>query len=139
MTMAMAMAAALRRSIVLVALGGVIAGLSCAGSAPEATPAKGAPSPAVAPAAGGAVREVVVGPEQVECTGAAPQRCLVVDGELFYDAIEGFRYEAGYRYRLRIEEYDRWPGQAEIPQDAGRYGYRLLELLEKRPAAGGGS
>ena len=82
---------------------------------------------------------MVVGPEQVECTGAAPQRCLVVDGELFYDAIEGFRYEAGYRYRLRIEEYDRWPGQAEIPQDAGRYGYRLLELLEKRPAAAGGS
>ena len=56
---------------------------------------------------------------------------MVVDGELFYSVIEGFEYEAGYRYRLLIEQYDRFPGRTEIPQDTGRYGYRLVELLGK--------
>ena len=80
---------------------------------------------------GGAVREVTVGPELEACDGPFPQQCLVVDGELFYDAIEGFEHEAGYRYRLRIEQYDRFPGQTEIPQDTGRYGYRLVAVLGK--------
>ena len=128
------MVAALRNIIVLAALAVSIAALAC--TAPAAEPATSTPTPIPPPAPNGSVQEVVVGPEQVECTGSAPQLCLVVDGELFYDEIEGFEYEAGYIYRLRIEEYDRWPGQTEIPQDAGRYGYRLLELLAKTPAPG---
>ena len=126
------MVAALRNIIALVALVAAIAALAC--TAPAAEPAT--PTPIPPPTPDGTVQEVVVGPEQVECTGSAPQLCLLVDGELFYDEIEGFEYEAGYIYRLRIEEYDRWPGQTEIPQDAGRYGYRLLELLAKTPAPG---
>ena len=124
------MVAALRNIIALAALAVSIAALAC--TAPAAEP----PTPIPPPAPNGSVQEVVVGPEQVECTGSAPQLCLLVDGELFYDEIEGFEHEAGYIYRLRIEEYDRWPGQTEIPQDAGRYGYRLLELLAKTPAPG---
>ena len=127
------MVAALRNIIALAALAVAIAALAC--TAPAAEPAT--PAPTTAPAPNGSVQEVVVGPERMECTGSAPQLCLIVDGELFYDEIEGFEYEAGYIYRLRIEEYDRWPGQTEIPQDAGRYGYRLLELLAKTPAPGG--
>ena len=34
------------------------------------------------------------------------QSCMLVDGEFFYDSIEGFEYEAGYNYRLRIGKYD---------------------------------
>lgn len=126
------MVAALRNIIALVALAVSIAALAC--TAPAAEPPT--PTPIPPPTPDGTVQEVVVGPERVECTGSAPQLCLVVDGELFYDEIEGFEHEAGYIYRLRIEEYDRWPGQTEIPQDAGRYGYRLLELLAKTPAPG---
>ena len=126
------MVAALRNIIALAALAVSIAALACTAPAAESA----TPTPIPPPAPNGSVQEVVVGPEQVECTGSAPQLCLVVDGELFYDEIEGFEYEAGYIYRLRIEEYDRWPGQTEIPQDAGRYGYRLLELLAKTPAPG---
>ena len=126
------MAAALRNIIALAALAVAIAALACTAPAAEPT----TPTPILPPTPDGTVQEVVVGPEQVECTGSAPQLCLLVDGELFYDEIEGFEYEAGYIYRLRIEEYDRWPGQTEIPQDAGRYGYRLLELLAKTPAPG---
>ena len=78
------------------------------------------------------VSTVTVGPYREHCVGVAPQMCLVVNDELFYDEIDGFDHQPGYQYRLRIEQYDRWPGQTEIPQDTGRYGYRLLEILEKR-------
>lgn len=101
---------------------------------PEPQAAAARPASLTAPAEPGQVREVTVGPQRVDCVGSAPQLCLVVDNELFYDEIDGFEHEAGYEYRLRIEQYDRWPGQSEIPQDAGRYGYRLLEVLEKKSA-----
>ena len=78
------------------------------------------------------VREVVVGPELEDCVGVGPMKCMVVDGLLFYDGIDGFDYEQGYEYRLRIEQFDAWPGQ-EPPQDAGRYGYRLIEIISKTP------
>lgn len=80
------------------------------------------------------VMEVSVGPELEDCVGSAPMRCMVVDGYLFYDAIEGFEHEAGYRYRLTMERYDRWHGQAP-PADASKYGYRLIEVVEKARAA----
>ena len=79
------------------------------------------------------IREVTVGPTLAKCYGVGLQSCMVVDGKFFYDGIEGFEYEAGYDYRLRIGKYDPWGGK-EPPQDAGRYAYRLLEQLEKTPA-----
>ena len=79
------------------------------------------------------LREVTVGPTLARCQGVGSQSCMVVDGWLFYDEIEGFEYEAGYDYRLRIGKYDPWDGE-EPPQDAGRYAYRLLEQLEKTQA-----
>ena len=79
------------------------------------------------------IRVVTVGPTLAKCYGVGEQSCMVVDGEFFYDGIEGFEYEAGYNYRLRIGKYDPWGG-GEPPQDAGRYAYRLLEQLGKTPA-----
>ena len=79
-------------------------------------------------------REVTVGPALAKCYGVGLQSCMVVDGGLFYDGIEGFDFEAGYDYRLRIGIYDPWNGK-EPPQDAGRYAYRLLEQLEKTRAS----
>ena len=78
--------------------------------------------------------EVVVGPELVNCVGVGPMKCMVVDGNFFYSQVEGFDYEEGYVYRLRIEQYDAWPGQKEPPQDASMYGYRLIEVISKTPA-----
>ena len=76
------------------------------------------------------VVEVVVGAELVDCVGVAPMRCMVVDGELFYGAIEGFEHEAGFRYRIRMERYDPWGGEPP-PADASAYGYRLVEVVER--------
>ena len=80
---------------------------------------------------GAEVMEVSVGPQLESCVGSYPMMCMVVDGDLFYDDIEGFTFEAGYEYELRIERYDRWPDTDEPPQDAGKYGYRLIEVIQK--------
>ncbi len=84
----------------------------------------------------GRVEDVRVGPARVECYGPFRRMCLVIDGGHFYDEIEGFEHEPGYEYRLRIARHDAWPGEKEPPQDAGRYGYRLLELISKTRVAG---
>lgn len=78
--------------------------------------------------------EVTVGPELVSCVGLVERTCMVVDDEFFYDTIEGFDYEPGYRYRISMERFDAWPDRDEPPPDASRYGYRLVEVLEKVPA-----
>ena len=77
-----------------------------------------------------------VGPARKECYGPFLRMCLVVDGKFFYEEIDGFEHQPGYEYRLRIERYDAFPGQKEPPQDAGRYGYRLLEVISKIEVAG---
>lgn len=79
------------------------------------------------------IREVTVGPTLARCYGVGEQTCMIVDGLLFYDGIEGFNFEAGFNYRLRIGKYDPWDGK-EPPQDAGQYSYRLLEQIEKTRA-----
>ncbi len=77
------------------------------------------------------IMEVTVGPDLVDCVGVGPRKCLVVDGKLFYDGIDGFKHDEGCTYRLKIERYDAFPGQKEPPQDASRYGYRLIEVISK--------
>ena len=76
------------------------------------------------------IMEVTVGPRLLDCVGVGPMKCLEVNGGLFYDGINGFEYEEGYSYRLKIERYEAYPGR-EPPQDASRYGYRLIEVLGK--------
>ena len=77
------------------------------------------------------VMEVTVGPALLDCVGLGPRKCLEVDGHFFYEGIDGFKHEEGYTYRLKIERYDAFPGQKEPPQDASRYGYRLIEAISK--------
>ena len=78
---------------------------------------------------------VTVGSELRDCEGVVPMKCFEVNGELFYDTIDGFDYEEGYLYRLRIERTDLYPGEKEPPQDASRYSYRLIEVVSKRSTA----
>ena len=80
----------------------------------------------------GTAQEVTVGPTLARCYGVGERTCMVVDGSLFYDAIEGFDYEAGYDYRLRIEKYDPWDGK-EPPQDAGRYAFACWNSWKRPP------
>lgn len=47
-----------------------------------------------------------------------------------YEGIEGFDYEPGYEYKLRIKAKQ----LADPPQDASSVRYSLLELISKTPA-----
>ncbi len=78
----------------------------------------------------GTIMEVTVGPRLLDCVGVGPMKCMEVDGGLFYDGISGFEHEEGFSYRLKIERYEAYPGR-EPPQDASRYGYRLIEVISK--------
>ena len=75
-------------------------------------------------------------PARQECYGPFRRMCLIVDGEFFYEEIDGFTHEPGYEYRRRIERYDAFPGQKEPPQDAGKHGYRLIEVISKTRPVG---
>lgn len=70
----------------------------------------------------------------VACTGVAPRKCLLVresantDWELFYDDIEGFVYEAGNRYTLKLQK-----NMVENPPaDASAYRWELLDIISQR-------
>ncbi len=77
---------------------------------------------------------------EVNCEGVAPRTCLQVqkgdelipgNWETFYAEIKGFEFEAGYIYKLRVEE--KKADQENIPADASTIEYILIEQLEKRP------
>ncbi len=102
----------------------------------ESPPPEPPPEPDPPHAGSSQTLEITVGPARKECYGPFRRMCLIVDGQFFYDEIDGFTHEPGYRYHLRIQRYDAFPGQAEPPQDAGRYGYRLLEIISKTRAMG---
>jgi hypothetical protein len=68
-----------------------------------------------------------VAPEKQECTGVGPRECLVVNGELFYEEIEGFDFEPGFSYILEVERTER----QNVPADRSSYNYRLIEEVEK--------
>ena len=75
---------------------------------------------------------------RVPCVGVGPMDCLQVRRESsgaegwqnFYSEIQGFDYEPGYLYRLRVRETRLPPEQ--VPADASSIRYELLEIVEKR-------
>lgn len=70
----------------------------------------------------------------VDCVGLVPMKCLVVDGEYFYDDIDGFEFEAGNSYILEIERVQIYTDET-VPADASLYSYKLINILEKQPQA----
>lgn len=103
----------------------ILLALTLVGCAPQLV------NPLVVPAAASTVvQTVTVGPELKDCVGVGPMRCLVVDNALFYDPIQGFEHQSGYVYRLRIVRSPRFKS-GQIPADASRYQYQLLEVLSK--------
>jgi len=88
---------------------------------------------ACGPFGGSGEMTVYVGPYQVDCVGVAPQKCLLVkekpgdDWTMHYDPIQGFDYEPGYDYELRIlEEKVENP-----PADASSLRWTLVEVVSK--------
>ncbi|WAI02112.1 DUF4377 domain-containing protein [Methanogenium organophilum] len=81
---------------------------------------------------------IEVAPALEECTGVGPQQCMLIrevppagDGvwKLFYDQIEGFTYEEGYVWTLRVNVTE----TENPPADASNLHYALAEVVDKKP------
>ncbi len=88
--------------------------------------------PAPKPAAN--VKTWFVNDKLVDCVGESPMKCMEVrkgdSGEttLLYSPIEGFSYEEGFTYELKVEVTD-----VDQPMaDASSKRYRLLEVVSKK-------
>ena len=77
-----------------------------------------------------------VASERVPCQGFVPQECLRVREHpsttwtLFYDGIEGFAFEPGFEYtlRVRVREIE------NPPADGSSRAYSLIAILRKVPS-----
>ena len=71
---------------------------------------------------------VYIGDAKVDCEGEASQKCLQIkeegqtDWTYFYDHIEGFDYEAGFFYKLKVKVTK----IENPPADASSLHYRLI-------------
>lgn len=76
-----------------------------------------------------------IGKAKVDCVGVGPQKCFQVKDEnqtewyLFYDDIEGFDYEEGFYYKIKIKILE----VEHPPADGSSLKYELIEILEKSP------
>ena len=74
-----------------------------------------------------------IGPDVVDCEGAAPQTCLQVseaaDGEyeFFYDSIEGFDPQPGTSYVVDVEIIE----IENPPADGSSLRYILIDVVEQ--------
>jgi heat shock protein HslJ len=72
-----------------------------------------------------------------DCTGVAEQKCMLIkdspEGEwsYFYDQIDGFDYEEGFEYQLRVEVHK----VDNPPADASSVKYILKEVISKVPGS----
>ncbi len=80
---------------------------------------------------------LIIGPYKTTCVGAFEQECYLEFNEerqrweFFYENIQGFNFEPGFIYRLKVSLHERPEGI----QDVGRYAYRLVEVLSKEEAS----
>ncbi len=65
-----------------------------------------------------------VGPEKVDCVGVGPQKCLMINNEMFYDTIAGFDYIEGNSYVIEVERKEK----TNVPADASAYEYTLVNI-----------
>lgn len=77
-----------------------------------------------------------VGPNRVPCVGEGQRECLLVrdpgDAEwgYFYGEIEGFTFEPGYQYVLRVARRE----IASPPADGSSVEYMLVRVVSKDAA-----
>ena len=83
------------------------------------------------------IETITIGPYTETCQGFIEQQCYLEFNEerqaweFFYESIQGFDFEPGYIYKLKVRLEDRG---TEI-QDVGRYAYHLVEVLIKEEAS----
>lgn len=128
----------LHRLSIAVAMVLVLGATGCAStSSTVMTPAAGSQTQVVAPVQGEG-REIIVNVagQRAPCTGEAPTLCLQVRTQsgaawtLHYGDIEGFNWQPGTEYVIRVREAP----VANPPADASSLRWVLQEVLESGPA-----
>jgi heat shock protein HslJ len=82
-------------------------------------------------------KTLYVGAELVDCVGVGPMQCMLVkenpedEYQFFYSEIEGFTFEPGYTYELRVLVEP----VANAPADASSLKYTLIEVVSQEPVA----
>ncbi len=75
----------------------------------------------------------IVASQTVDCTGVAPMKCLQVKEKQsdswgnFYSNIEGFTYEPGFEYVLKVKTEK----IANTPADASSVKYTMIKQISK--------
>ena len=70
-----------------------------------------------------------------DCVGVAPMKCMQVRSQpgaswsLFYQQIEGFTFEPGFRYQLEVHTEQ----LTDVPADASSVRYQLIRVVSKQP------
>ena len=83
------------------------------------------------------IETLIIGPYRTECPSFSGSDCYLEFNEerqrweFFYEGIQGFDFEPGYIYTLKVRLEDRG---TEI-QDVGRYAYHLVEIISKEEAS----
>jgi hypothetical protein len=86
---------------------------------------------------GAKVKTLFVRETKVDCSGEGPRKCLQVresekdEWTLFYSSIEGFTYEEGTKYELKVSV----ESVARPPQDSASVKYKLVEIVSKQKVA----
>lgn len=76
---------------------------------------------------------LIIGPQLVDCVGEGPQQCMQVkfnpdeEWQLFYNQIEGFDYQPGYRYTVLVEQLE----VQNPPAGGSSLRFVLLDVLDK--------
>ncbi len=79
------------------------------------------------------IDELYVDSKRVDCVGVAPQKCLRTrtdpngEWQFFYDTIEGFDYQEGFTYKLKVNTFN----VENPPADASSIRYELDEVISK--------
>jgi len=74
-----------------------------------------------------------IGPKKINCKNSVLQNCLVVNGELFYSEINGFYFEPGFEYKIRVKKTLKNSLSSSISSQnkPPEYIYDLLEIISK--------
>jgi heat shock protein HslJ len=86
-------------------------------------------------------KTIVVGPLKILCVGMGPQECLLIKESprdpwrAYYSEIDGFYYEEGFIYQLRVAAVRR----DNPPADASAFTYQMLEQISKNVDTYGGA
>lgn len=79
------------------------------------------------------IQTIEVAPALVDCVGVGPMKCMEIkregssQWELMYNSIDGFNFESGNKYKLKVRVEER----KNPPMDASSQKWSLVEIISK--------